>query len=1042
MSEPVLAQNTFLSWMRRGAAASLTNMDTPGGSLPFRGQIVASVEVTASLAGKDLQPQPQPVTHPIALYGPGDVIGIDPRHIIRTEPAHLTANFEPNYFAGIEFDHPDFPWLFTPAAPNAGRLRPWFSLIVLAPGEYEESAQAPAPLPSITVKSTDYLPDLSESFAWAHAQVIGGSVQDIASNPGTALSRLLCPRHLQPDTAYTAFLVPAFDLGVLAGLGQPVPNDPGTQIKPAWTKQLSSSTSVTLPVYYRFEFHTSDKGDFESLVRQLRFVKLPKEVGIRLMDVDHIGWNSVPGAGVPIVMGGALFAPQYSGQKSGQENGPPWDGQGKKDFQKALEDLLNMTSPAMDDPQNPVNPHDDPPVLPPFYGRWHAAVQQLPLSNTSWISELNLDPRNRAAAGLGTQIIHEELTQLLASAWRQLGSIKPANQKLRQAQMARGALLQIHAQHFQAAQTETLLSLTTTVHRRMLISPAAAFASLIKRAQPGNLTIQAAITQSHLPQRALSAPFRSITAPRRQLRVRQLLATPPIQIEAPVQEVPSMLTRLNSGKIAPSPELYIPSKLHDPYGMEPLDTISPNAITFKQITPDAIHGEPPQPFFSIQPPGQFPIVYIPFPSTARRVIPPSDTPDAASFRTAATAAASKLQALPTDPSQPSPANLGGMQDVILKTLRPDITVPARLAALIQAPPPVSAPPGPELIIKSILSALLPTASTQLAPPDPLDQKMIAPTFPQPMYEPLRDLSQDYLLPGVENVDPNTVGLVTADHGFIEAYMVGLNHEMARQLLWNGFPTDQRGTYFRQFWDVRSYVPTQDELHEPPEQFSESLNDIPPIRPDQVNHKWIPEDLPGIPSNALGDNENRMGIVENNVVLVVRGELLRRYPHANIYACKAIWDTTTNSHKLGTEEMHILYRGTLSPDLVFFGFNMTQETARGSQTVKDPGWFFVFQQQPGAPRFGLEPAPDPFNVPSVSTWNDLSWANFATTGEQSNLQFAPINKQPQGVAITGKHPNEDDLKNSWSVNAAQTAYITYRRPVRIAVHAEVMLHNKS
>ena len=61
-------------------------------------------------------PPPELTVH---LYGPGDVIGIDPRHVIRTEPRDQTVNFEPNYLAGIEFDYPDFPWLFTPAAATA-----------------------------------------------------------------------------------------------------------------------------------------------------------------------------------------------------------------------------------------------------------------------------------------------------------------------------------------------------------------------------------------------------------------------------------------------------------------------------------------------------------------------------------------------------------------------------------------------------------------------------------------------------------------------------------------------------------------------------------------------------------------------------------------------------------------------------------------------------------------------------------------------------------------------------------------------------------
>jgi hypothetical protein len=52
------------------------------------------------------------------LYGPGDIIGFDTRHVTLTEPKDGTLNFEPNYFAGIEFDDPDLPWMFTPIDPS------------------------------------------------------------------------------------------------------------------------------------------------------------------------------------------------------------------------------------------------------------------------------------------------------------------------------------------------------------------------------------------------------------------------------------------------------------------------------------------------------------------------------------------------------------------------------------------------------------------------------------------------------------------------------------------------------------------------------------------------------------------------------------------------------------------------------------------------------------------------------------------------------------------------------------------------------------
>ena len=53
--------------------------------------------------------------------------------IVRAEPRDWITNFEPNYLAHIEFYDEDFPWRYTPAAPDSakGRLRPWITLIVL-----------------------------------------------------------------------------------------------------------------------------------------------------------------------------------------------------------------------------------------------------------------------------------------------------------------------------------------------------------------------------------------------------------------------------------------------------------------------------------------------------------------------------------------------------------------------------------------------------------------------------------------------------------------------------------------------------------------------------------------------------------------------------------------------------------------------------------------------------------------------------------------------------------------------------------------------
>ena len=62
----------------------------------------------------------------------------------------------------------------------------------------------------------------------------------------------------------------------------------------------------------------------------------------------------------------------------------------------------------------------------------------------------------------------------------------------------------------------------------------------------------------------------------------------------------------------------------------------------------------------------------------------------------------------------------------------------------------------------------------------IDTVMAAPKFPQPMYEPLRDLSQELLLPGLDTVPPDAVLGLKTNRRFVEAYMVGLNVEMAQR----------------------------------------------------------------------------------------------------------------------------------------------------------------------------------------------------------------------------------------------------------------------
>ena len=85
--------------------------------------------------------------------------------------------------------------------------------------------------------------------------------------------------------------------------------------------------------------------------------------------------------------------------------------------------------------------------------------------------------------------------------------------------------------------------------------------------------------------------------------------------------------------------------------------------------------------------------------------------------------------------------------------------------------------------------------------------MAAPVFEVPMYERLDAYNRDWLVPGLGKIPkPDFVTLLETNPKFTEAFLAGLSDEMGRELLWRGYPTDQRGTYFRRFW-----TPDQDEL---------------------------------------------------------------------------------------------------------------------------------------------------------------------------------------------------------------------------------------
>jgi hypothetical protein len=1081
----------FLPWVRRGMSAELSNADTLG-ALPRRADIPVRLKVNEGAArGVDVQ-----------VYGPGDVIGIDTRMIVRTEPRRYTRDYEANYFTAIEFDDPDFPWMFTPAAPGASeRLRPWLVLVVVQRREgVSISTDSRRPLPMLEIEApanaSTELPDLAESWAWAHAQVITeqdtqAAVDDnLENDPLLNVSRLVCPRRLTPFTDYYACLVPAFDAGAAAGLGQPVAE--GT-LGPAWA---AGAASVKLPVYFHWEFSTGPAGDFEALCDRLTPRPVPPGVGSQPMFIGRAGpgiTELAPDAeGAIVEMEGALRAPEVGG------------GGSIGDVPQVIRDDLRAILDAAQEHLAAGTPDDAEPIGPPLYGRWHQKRHTVPETTPRWMRELNLDPRFRAAAGLGTEVIRKFQEEFMHLAWQQVGDVIAANRLLAWAVLSREIGRRLYARHLLPLGPESLLQLTAPLHARVLLD---------------TKTVYAGVHRSRLPDQLVDAAFRRAASPQRPRlkRIARLdgLATDAaggLRVEAIAMvnrgsfdieptnvaadgitgidrlaelgsargdlvdisawggtgTVPASMVR--TARTAVEAGAAVPDRIAARSDLRSVGVITNEhfealaagaagvgALAADQLEPlrataassPSTHGfliapRPGETAPSIEPlmvegsgnvtitrPGSTPNIEVgrlarrdtnlvirtgrlqPTRGTNRIRTRPgladrlpgvvSDLPGVAAdvptmvvddgttetragivvgglIREAvfvdALAGAIADNVAVFDPGknvifQPPPLGVDTVRTTMLAKIDPDRVVPARVKSLIR-------------FGAHALSELDRFGGLTLA--EDLGPVMAYPSIPEPMYERLLQYDKNAFLPGIDLIPPDTITLLETNPRFIESHMVGLNVEFARELLWREYPTDRRGTYFRQFWDRLDGKLDIAELHKFNAGFS------------------------------LGSN--LLGAGEDHIVLLIRGQLLRRYPSTAVYAVPG-----TPDGKLKVDPAEVvepMLFGRIDPDISFVGFPLTVE-----DLIAGDGWFFVLQEPPTEPRFGFD-VPSKENPGAPTSWAEADWGDLGVEpGQHLRIAGNPLaNTEFDGVRFV--------------TNSAHLAALSLQQPVRVAMHASEAL----
>jgi hypothetical protein len=906
-----LSTRFFTSWVRRGAAAAI--IETDPGSGPFSGPAMFQPAVTLSLDGTSQPAIPGP---DLTVLGPEAVVGLSSSAVVRTDPSNGARGVEDNYLPLVELSRADLPWMFTPAKFNGqNRLRPW--MVLIAVDSSTTQLQPGSPLKTIAVNDND-LPDLNDSWAWAHAQVTVDSTDaTVAANElvpasGTsAVSRFLCPRRLQADTSYLACLVPATLPGLQAGLGLPV--DPGPAIAPAWT--AGAGQDVVLPVYHSWRFSTGADGDFKSLVQLLQGTPADGIPGFATQTIDMSApWQTPPepGAGMTISLQGAL--------SGGAEVAPTLTGQALADFQTRLTNVLNFPAslnPTAADPTLSA-------VAPPIYGSRHAGVTTVP-TTAGWLQTLNLDPERRIAAAFGTRYVQENQEFLMQQAWNQLGAVQEANRLHALTELAATVADRLHVRHFQNFTPSQLFAVAALARTRVLVAPAS--------------TLQASTAATPLAPGTVTVAFSRFARP-----------LGPIGIRAFNRIAPTVIANGISGAVTvtrPPLQLDGITTLMAPPPIAVGATGSTIGLGWQSVT------------------------------TIEKNIPP--VVDLTGLRLGVNQGVKPITGIGLDPGRPIkiffppppvPVATPSLADTLTAALQPSIGIYKRYGGRVSIPPQLNSPGLPSNIPTRV---------------------MAYPQFTAPLALALIKSHLNWIVPGLGNFPDNSVTLLETNGAFVEAFLVGANHEMNRLLLWREYPTDQRGTPFQYFWPRPDRSP-----------------DIPPITTWDI-------------ATPLGNNSNGPG-PEDMIVFLVRGEVLHRYPQTIVYAVPGVADGLSLTLDTDiTQWVSPLFLMKIDPRTTAFAYQLSKQDVQGS-----PGFYFVFSEPVTGPRFNfdVDPTPDP-----LTKWNDLGWDEVSLATDR-------------GFAVAGR-----DLANTpplglgdprWNNDSADIARIAFAQPYRVGYHAQQLI----
>ena len=202
--------------------------------------------------------------------------------------------------------------------------------------------------------------------------------------------------------------------------------------------------------------------------------------------------------------------------------------------------------------------------------------------------------------------------------------------------------------------------------------------------------------------------------------------------------------------------------------------------------------------------------------------------------------------------------------------------------------------------------------------------MAYPIFPEPVYYYLKMFSEKFFIPSIDKIPDNSVALFLSNEAFTEAYLCGMNTEMGRELLWREYPTDQRGSYFRKFWDSET---TAQDIH------NENFFDVTPL------HTWMKGDL----------GSHHMASKDQLLLFAIKGKLMKLFPSTQVFLHKATGTYSAQIKKIDfdtnvLDEKHIIrpvIQAYIREDILLLGFKKNFNEALGDPEKNDFGYFLTF-----------------------------------------------------------------------------------------------------